>query len=161
MYRTQLLLAIAVTLSACTAAGGQATDTGSLPASLRADLQTERFQMVTSVRGLPLGVRDGLQSLFGSQTLDIADPGAELHATGVTNAMPARRLTAAACSTNYCLVHYERLGNNPTWHVTLFHWTPEATRFEWGGTAPGTMATADEVRTAVLSGAIKGSTGPW
>jgi hypothetical protein len=39
--------------------------------------------------------------------------------------------------------------------VALFHWTPAATRFEWGGTAPGGLATIDEVRNAILSGAIK------
>lgn len=161
MRHAQLLVAIAVTVSSCAAAGSQATDTGELPAPLRAGLQNERFQMVTAVRGLPLGVRDGLQLLFGSQTLDIADPGAELQPTGVTNALPTRRLVAAGCSTNYCLVYYERLGNDSSRHVTLFHWTPEATRFEWGGTAPAAMATIEEVRKAVLSGAVKASTGPW
>jgi hypothetical protein len=43
----------------------------------------------------------------------------------------------------------------------LLHWTPKATTFEWGGTAPGGLATIDAVRSAVLSGAIKGSAGPW
>jgi len=161
MRRTPLLCVIAVTLSSCAAAGSQPTEAGALPASLRADLQTERFQMVTSIRGLPLGVRDELQKMFGSQTLDIADPGAELEPTGVANSLPARRLIAAACSTNYCLVYYERLGDDPTWRVALFHWTPDVTRFEWGGTAPGGLASESEVRNAVLSGTIKGSAGPW
>ncbi len=40
-----------------------------------------RFGIVTSIRGLPLGVRHELQTLFGSQTLDIAEPGAEFQAT--------------------------------------------------------------------------------
>jgi hypothetical protein len=45
--------------------------------------------------------------------------------------------------------------------VALFHWTPVATRFEWGGTAPGGLATVDDVRNAVLSGAIKGQNKVW
>lgn len=161
MCHTPLLCAIALTLSSCAAAGSQPSEAVALPAPLRADLQTERFQMVTSIRGLPLGVRDALQSLFGSQTLDIADPGTELEPTGVANALPARRLVAAACSTNYCLVYYQRLGNDSAWHVALFHWTPEATRFEWGGTAPGGLATEDEVRQAMLAGRIKGPATVW
>jgi len=43
----------------------------------------------------------------------------------------------------------------------LFHWTPAATRFEFGGTAPGGLATIDDVRNAVLSGAIKGPNKTW
>lgn len=161
MRRTLLLGVLTVALSSCAAAGSQATDPGALPAPLRAGLQNERFQMVTSIRGLPLGVRDGLQSLFGSQTLDIADPGAGLEATGVTNTLPTRRLAAAGCSTNYCLVYYQRLGNDPTWHVAVFHWTPDTTRFEWGGAAPAGLATEDEVRKAILAGRIKGSATTW
>ena len=46
-----------------------------LSGELRAHVQAERFQIVTSIRGLPLGVRAGLETLFGSRTLDIADPG--------------------------------------------------------------------------------------
>lgn len=161
MRQTPLLCAIALALSSCAAAGSQASDPGALSAALRADLQSERFQMVTAIRGLPLGVRDGLQTLFGGQTLDIADPGAELQPTGVTNALPTRRLAAAGCSNNYCLVYYQRLGNDPTWHVALFHWTPAATRFEWGGTAPAGLTTEDEVRKAILAGRMKGSANNW
>jgi hypothetical protein len=51
--------------------------------ALRAHLKDDRFQIVTSVRGLPLGVRDGLQTLFGDQALDIAEPGAEFQVTDV------------------------------------------------------------------------------
>jgi hypothetical protein len=43
----------------------------------------------------------------------------------------------------------------------LFHWTPAATRFEWGGLAPGGLATIDDVRKAMLSGAIKGPNTRW
>ena len=136
---------------------------GSLSWALRDQLKDERFGMVTSIRGLPLGVRDGLQTLFGSQTPDIAEPGAEFQVTDVIvyPKLPIRRLVAAGCTIDYCLVYYERGGRAHTWHVALFHWTPAATRFEWGGTAPGGLATIDDVRNAILSGVIKGPVSFW
>jgi len=134
-----------------------------LSGPLRAHVSDDRFEIVSSVRGLPLGVRDGLQALFGSKTLDIADPGAEAPVAGVAAKpnLPTRRLVAAGCSTDHCLVYYERGGDAPTRHVALFHWTPAATRFEWGGIAPGGLATIAEVRKAVLSGAIRGPNTRW
>ena len=137
--------------------GSQAAPTGALSEAMRAHVKDERFQIVTSIRGLPLGVRDGLQTLFASPELDIAEPGAEFQATDVIGnpKLPIRRLVAAGCSRDHCLVYYERGGIAHTWHVALFHWRPDATRFEWGGTAPGGLATIDDVRKAVLSGAIK------
>jgi len=163
MRHIQLLCAIVVTLSSCAATGSQASDAGALPTALRDHLQNDRFQMVGSIRGLPLGVRDWLQGAFGSSTLDIAEPGAPFQATDVvsTPSLPARRLVAAGCSTDHCIVYFERGGVAHTWHVTVFHWTPDATTFEWGGTAPAALATVDEVRKAVLSGAVRHSTGPW
>src|SRR5262245_51011430 len=143
MRRTQLLFAICVSLWSAVAAGSQASDAGALSGALRAHVQDERFGIVTAVRGLPLGVRDGLQTLYGSGALDIAYPGADFQVTGVVvnPKLPIRRLVVAGCSTDHCLVHYERRrGIDHTWHVALFHWTPAATRFEWGGTAPGGLA---------------------
>ena len=153
-----LLLMSGVSLCSAVAVGSQATDATALSGSLRAHLQDERFQVVTSIRGLPLGVRDGLQASFGSQTLDIAEPGAEFRMTDVVvnPNLPTRRLVAAGCSTDHCIVYFERGGMAHTWHVALFHWTPAGTRFEWSGTAPGGLATIDDVRKAILSGAIKG-----
>ena len=159
--RTRLLSAIGVSLWATVVAGSQAPS-AALTEALRARVKDEGFGIVTSIRGLPLGVRNGLQALFGSQTLDIAEPGAEFQATDVivNSTLPARRLVAAGCSPAYCLVYYERGGIAHTWHVALFHWTPAATRFEWGGVAPGGLTKIDDVRKAVLSGAI-GPAGFW
>jgi hypothetical protein len=142
------------------AVAGQAP---ALSAELRARVKDERFLIVTSVRGLPLGVRDGLQTLFGSGTLDIAEPGAAFQATETmaNPRLPIRRLVAAGCAIAHCLVYYERGGIAHTWHVALFHWTPAATRLEWGGNAPGGLATIDEVRKAILSGVIKGPARSW
>ena len=163
MRRTRLLCAIGVSLWSAVVAGSQAAPTGALSGALRAHVKDERFGIVTSIRGLPLGVRDGLQTLFGSQALDIAEPGAEFQVTDVVvnPKLPIRRLVAAGCSIDHCLVYYERGGIAHTWQVALFHWTPAATRFEWGGTAPGGLATIDDVRNAILSGVIKGPTRFW
>lgn len=162
MRSVHLLCAIAMILGSAMAAGSQPADTGPLPAALRAHVQNDRFEIVTSIRGLPLGVRDELQTLFGGR-LDIAEPGARFQATEVmsTANLPIRRLVAAGCSMDHCLVYYQRRGNDPTWRVALFHWTSAVTRFEWGGLAPGGLATIDDVRKAVLAGAIKGPAQCW
>jgi hypothetical protein len=163
MRRTRLFCAIGVSLWSAVVTGSQAAPTAALSEALRAHVKQEQFGIVTSIRGLPLGVRDALQTLFGSQTLDIAEPGAEFQVTGVIGdaELPIRRLVAAGCSIDHCLVYYERGGSVRTWQVALFHWTPKATRFEFGGTAPGRLATIDDVRNAVLSGAIKSPNGVW
>ena len=163
MSRPRISCAIVVlSLWCAVAAVGQTQSAAALPERLRAHLKNERLEIVTSIRGLPLGVRDELQTLFGSQTLDIAEPNAEFQVTAGRNpTLPIRRLVAAGCSTDHCLVYYERGGSARTWHVALFHWTPEVTRFEWGGTAPNNLATIDNVRSMVLSGAIKGGNKIW
>ena len=156
--------AIGVSLLSAVAVWSQATGAGALPGALRAHVQDEHFQIVTSIRGLPIGVRDALQTLFGSATLDIAEPGADFQLTdkAVNPRLPGRRLVAAGCSADFhCLVYYERGGIDHTWHVALFHWTPAATRFEWGGTAPGGLTTIDDVRNAILSGAITNPAKLW
>jgi len=157
MHRIRVSCAISLSLLSIVVSGQSAT--AALPEALRAHVKDDRFDMVTSIRGFPLGVRSGLQSLFGSFELDIAEPGAKFQVTGtnLTPGLSIRRLVAGGCSTDHCLVHYERGGTAHTWHVALFHWTPAATRFEWGGVAPGQLATIDAIRKAVLSGAIKSS----
>jgi hypothetical protein len=62
---------------------------------------------------------------------------------------------------DHCLVYYERGGTAHTWHLALFHWTPAMTRLEWGGTAPRGLATVDDLRSAILSGVIKGPAAFW
>ena len=152
-----------LTLTLWCAVTAAQTSSASLPETLRAHLENERLDIVTSVRGLPLGVRDALQGLFGGQTLDLAEPGAEFQLTdAATNrTLPRRRMIAAGCATDHCLVYYERGGRDRTWYVVLFHWTPQATRFEWGGTAPSNLGTLGNVQRAVLSGRIKGSNKTW
>jgi hypothetical protein len=156
-HYTTLLCAVAMSLSPLIAPGIQPPAANALPASLRDHVNNDRFQVVTSLRGLPLGVRDGLQALFRSSFLDIAEPGAAFRATDVVNdpKLSTRRLVHAACSTDHCVVYYERGGIAHTWQVAIFHWTPDATRFEWGGVAPGGLRTIAEVRNVILAGAMK------
>jgi hypothetical protein len=160
---THLLCAVGVSLGAAVLAGSQAAPPAALSGTLRAHVKDERFEIVSSIRGLPLGVRDELQTLFGGQALDIAEPGAEFQATDVIvkPKLPTRRLVAAGCSIDHCLVYYERGGIAHTWQLALFYWTPAETRFEWGGTAPGGLATIDDLRNAILSGAIKAPARSW
>jgi hypothetical protein len=161
----KILAAIAIGVSALStvAAGSQAAAPATMSPTVRSHVKDERFQIVTSIRGLPLGVREELQTLFGSNTLDIADPGARFQVTDVIvdPKLPMRRLVAAGCSMNRCLVYYERGGIAHSWHVALFNWTPAETRLEWGGIAPSGLASIDDVRNAVLSGAIKGPSKSW
>ena len=154
---------VGVSLGMAVTPRDQAASPPVLPAPLRAHFKDERFGIVTSVRGLPLGVREALQTLFGSPSLDIAEPGAAFQVTDVivNPKLPIRRLVAAGCSTDHCLVYYERGGYAHTWHATLFHWTPAETRFEWGGTAPGGLAAIGDVRNAALAGEIKSPGRVW
>ena len=163
LHMTRLLCVLGVSAWSAGIAGSQAGASASLPAALRAHLKDERLQIVTSVRGLPLGVREELQTLFGSNTLDIAEPGARFQVTDVVvdPNLPRRRLVSAGCSQDHCLVYYERGGIAHTWHVALFHWTPGETRLDGGGIAPSGLASVEEVRNAILSGAIKGPNRSW
>jgi hypothetical protein len=151
--------AAAITLLTIVGVGSQGP-AAVLTDSLRGHLKGDRFDVVTSVRGLPLGVREELQALFKTTFLDIAEPGAAFRATDVVldPKLPTRRLVHAACSIDHCLVYYERGGIAHRWQVAIFHWTPAATRFEWGGSAPGGLRSIAEVRNAILTGAIKSST---
>jgi hypothetical protein len=161
--RLLFLCTIGVSLCSGVGAGSQAPAPITLSGALRDHVKGDQFGIVTSIRGLPLGVRDELQMLFGSQTLDIAEPGAEFQVNDVivNPKLPIRRLVAAGCTIEYCLVYYERGGRAHTWHVALFHWTPEATRLEWGGAAPGGLKTIDDVRNAILSGVMKAPASFW
>ena len=162
MLRTTFSSVIGVVLWSVGVACAQAPATDQLSGELRARVRDERFGIVTSVRGLPLGVRSALQTMFGTDSLDIAEPGARFQENERSvSSLPTRRMVAAGCSYEHCLVYYERGGTKRTWHVALFHWTPEETKFLWGGMAPAGLKTVDDVRNGILSGAIKGPGGSW
>ena len=88
--------------------GSQALAPLTLPDPLRAHVKDEDLGIVTSIRGLPLGVREELQTLFGSNALDIAEPDGEFQATEVigTPKLPTRRSLVAGCSEDHRLVYY-------------------------------------------------------
>jgi hypothetical protein len=163
MIRRHKAALLYVLLWSAVVACSQAEPPNTLLGELREHVQDERFQIVTSIRGMPLGVRAELQTLFGSDALDIAEIGAEFQANGtpVDSKLPIRRLAVAGCSYDHCLVYYERGGSSRMWRVALFHWTPAETRFEWGGSAPGGLKTIEDVRRAVLSGPITAPAGIW
>jgi hypothetical protein len=163
LMRTPTICAVVLSLWSTVVTGRQVTVPGVLSPALRGHVQDEQFGIVTSIRGLPLGVRDALQKLFGTPSLDIAEPGAEFQATDVlvNPRLPIRRLVAAGCSIDHCLVYYERGGFAHAWQVVLFNWTPAETRVEWGGSAPANLTTIGSVRDAVLAGTIKGPVRAW
>ena len=163
MCLTRFLCAILMSLWSAAVVANQAAAPVILSGPLRAHLSEERFGIVTSIRGLPLGVRNELETLFGSASLDIAEPGDKFQVTdkSADPRLPIRRLAAAGCSIDHCIVYYERAGSPRTWRVAVYHWTPDATRFEWGGIAPRDLASIDQVRKAMLSGSITGPTKVW
>ena len=140
---------------------GQTRAAGALTQELRRHVLDDRFDVVSSLNGLPAGVRAELRTLFNSKTLDIHDAGTRSRATVRAAGAESRTLVAAGCSRDDCLLYYELAGSTRRWRVVLIHWTPEVTTLEWGGAAPGNLSTIDEVRNALLSGRIKGSAGPW
>lgn len=159
-----LLLCTAACLCLGTVACNRADSSLPISGTLWAHLKDERFETVTSVAGLSLGVPDALRQLFGSSSLDIADPGTEFQPARTaahSSKSPSRRLVAAGCSTDHCLVYYERRGDVPSWRIALFHWGPDATRFEWGGAAPGGLVGIDDVRNAVLSRKVTSPDRSW
>src|SRR5215213_5973265 len=106
MRSTGPLWAIFVALCSVSVGGSQGGFPTTLSAEMRAHVQSERFGIVTSLRGLPLGVRGALQTLFGTGTLDIAEPGGDFQLTDMRVNAPSRQLMVAGCSYEHCLVYY-------------------------------------------------------
>jgi hypothetical protein len=151
--------ALIIVLSCGIVAPGQSAEPSTAaPEALRAHLRSERFAPLTTVAALPAGVRTGLNTLFGSKTLEMADPGAPFQATDVmvTPRLPSRRLTAAGCSPDHCLVYYERGGFAHVRYAVLFKVSPDGTRFEFGGPAAGGLGDLEAVKNAMLAGEVLG-----
>jgi hypothetical protein len=141
------------------AAQGQSPDPSTAaPEALRSHLRSERFAPLTTVAALPAGVRTQLNDLFGGKALEMADPGAPFQATDVmvTPRLPSRRLTAAGCSPDHCLVYYERGGFAHVHYAVLFKVSTDGTRFEFGGPAAGGLADLEAVKNAIVAGAVLG-----
>src|SRR5688572_16384988 len=139
--RAPFLCVIGASVWSATTIAGQTPPP--LSGELRAHVQNGRFDTVSSLNGLPVGVRAELQTLFGSPGLDIVDPAPAPQTTRETTDSKSslRRLVAAGCSYEDCLLYYERGGSTRLWRVVLVHWTVKGTSVEWGGTAPGGLTT--------------------
>jgi hypothetical protein len=140
----------------------KSSEAGLTPA-LRDHLRSERFAPLTTVAALPASVRKALSDLFGSGTLDMADPGQPFQATDVmvTPRLPGRRLIAAGCSPEHCLVYYERGGFAHVHQILLFSTADAAARLVHGGVAAAGLADLDQVRDALLSGKVTGGSKYW
>lgn len=161
--RIAAALIIVAAVAAGVTAHTQAVVRPTLSAAVQSHLRAEKFQVVTAVRGLPLGVREELERMFGVSATAIAEPGARFQATDDLSepGLPIRRLNVAGCSQDHCLVYYERGGIARVWHAVLFHWTPEGTRVVAGGIAPAGLRSVDELRDAVLTGRLKAPGQYW
>lgn len=140
----------------------QASGSG-FTAALRDHVRVERFAPVGTVAALPPHVRDALTDLFGGKTLEMADPGQPFQATDVmvTPRLPARRLVAAGCSPDHCLVYYERGGFARVHQIVLFSRTDTSARFAHGGVAAGGLTNLEQVRDALVSGDVVDSSKYW
>lgn len=159
MRRMTLAVVIALTPFAVRSIHGQPTVRTTPAQAVQSHIRTETFQPVTSVRGLPLGVREELERMFGVSATAIAEPGARFQATDVISepGLPIRRMNLAGCSQDHCLVYYERGGIAHTSQALLFHWTPTRTTVEAGGVAPALLRSVDDLRKVFLSGGLSPS----
>jgi hypothetical protein len=163
-FAISLALALALALAATANGRGQVVDpSAAVPDALRGHLGNERFAPVATVGALPAGLHDGLKTLFGGSTLDLAEPGAPFQATDlmVTPRLPARRLIAAGCASDHCLVHYERGGYAHLYYAVVFKVSAEGTRFEWGGLMAGPQPDLEDVKKALVSGKVLGQSKYW
>lgn len=167
LHRLPTVVAIlsAAVLLGCGGAGlahGQADPPVPMPEALRTHLRGEALVPLTTVASLPLSVRDALKTLFKGATLDLAEPGAPFQQTDVlvTPRLPARRLIAAGCAADHCLVHYERGGFAHLHYVVVFKVSNAGATFEWGGVTGGPLDLTG-VREAIASGKVLGQSRYW
>ena len=157
-FTTSVLMVLG--LAGCAGHAQDAPPAGGVPAALLDRVKAETFAPVATVAALPASVRQGLAQLFG-ETLRMAEPGARFQATDVIGPerLPFRRLIAAGCSADHCLVHYEKGGFAHLYYVTVFRNAgadAKGAKFEWGGTSGGGLANVDAVKDAVLTGKVVG-----
>jgi len=129
-----------------------------IPAALQNHIRTEQLEPIPTVTALPAGVRDALQDLFKDKTLILADPGAPFQATDVVmgKPLPWRRMIAAGCSKDHCVVYYERGGIAHVYTIVVFKLDGAKARFEFGGAAHGGLTGIDAVKAALANGPVLG-----
>jgi hypothetical protein len=75
--------------------------------------QLNKLQPVSRFASLPVAIRTGRFSVDGTSALGwkMAEPGAPFNVTDAAiPGLPGRRLIFAACSSDLCVIHYERGG---------------------------------------------------
>jgi hypothetical protein len=144
-------------LAGCAGHAQDRPPAGAVPSALRDHVKGETFAPVTTVAALPASVKEGLAQLFG-ETLKMAEPGAPFQATDVIgpDRLPFRRLVAAGCAADHCLVHYEKGGFAHVHYVVVLRTSVAGASFEWGGLTGGGLANVDAVKDAVVSGKVVG-----
>jgi len=159
---------IGVTVLAILGLAGASRDEGTavpytLPAAVRAHLKSETLTPVEHVRDLAPSAREALRSLFEADSLEMADPGAEFQSTDaiVTPSLPVRRLIAAGCSRDHCLIHYERGGISHSYQIVLLALSKEGARPQWGGSTSGAIAGLAELKAQVVEGRVRGRVSYW
>jgi hypothetical protein len=137
--------------------------TRAMPEALRAHIGGETFTPLTTVAALPQGLKGELARLFKEKSLQLADPGAPYNATDAVgpDPLPFRRLIAAGCAADHCLVHYERGGIAHTYAVLVLSRKGETIRLVWGGAPYGPLAGVKAVRDALAAGNVVGQTEYW
>jgi hypothetical protein len=155
-FTTSVLMVLG--LAACAGKAQDAAPAKDLPDGLREHVRTETFRPVAKVGDLPASVRAGLAQLFG-ETLKMAEPGAPFQATDVMGPerLPFRRLVAAGCSADHCLVHYEKGGFAHLYYVVVFETgaaDAKSAKLAWGGATGGGLANVDAVKDALVSGKV-------
>ena len=132
-------------------------------AALRDHVRTEEFSPVAKVADLPPAVREALAKLFGGGALELAEPGARFQATDVmvTPRLPARRLVSAGCSSDHCLVYYERGGFAHVHQIVLFSKTDASASFVHGGVGAGGLNGLEQVRDALVADRVMAGSKYW
>lgn len=122
-----------------------------------------QFEPYSSVANLPEGVQNGLNRLFKTHELKLADPGDEFQITDeiVDPDLPGRRLEYAECSADLCLVCYERGGIALIQKVVLFRIGNGEAEFMWGGRVSRELPASGALKDAIVSGRINASSGDW
>ena len=134
-----------------------------VPEQLRAHIGAETFTPLAGVGALPDPVKAALAQLFGTKSLDLAEPGAPFQATDmvVDPRLPWRRLIAAGCAADHCLVHYERGGFVHVYQVVVLSRQGDGVRFVWGGAVGGPIPNVHGVKDALATGKVLGQTKYW
>jgi hypothetical protein len=160
LIRKPVIVAVLLTVLAVACGAQDAPPRSSvLPDSLREHVRIGTFKPIAKVAELPAGVREGLAQLFG-ETLKMAEPGAPYQATDVLTPgqrLPFRRLVAAGCSADHCLVHYEKGGFAHLYYVVVFETgaaDAKRAKFAWGGSTGGGLANVDAVKDALVTGKV-------